>query len=142
MGKINWARVFLGGVVAGIIIDVFEFVLHGIVLNADWRQTYEALGRPMQESTAGMMIYILLGLAIGILAVWFYAAIRPRYTPGPKTAVCAGLGVWLLGYLVPTIGLVPGGLFPGRLLAIAVIVGLVEILVATQVGAWLYKEGT
>jgi hypothetical protein len=31
-------------------------------------------------------------------------------------------------------------LLPGHLFTIAVIVGLVEIVVATEAGAWLYKE--
>ena len=29
MGKINWNRVILGGLVAGVIINIFEFALHG-----------------------------------------------------------------------------------------------------------------
>jgi len=32
------------------------------------------------------------------------------------------------------------GLFPGHLVAIALVVGLGEILLATLAGAWLYKE--
>ena len=31
MGQINWGRVLLGGIVAGIIIDAGEFVLYGVV---------------------------------------------------------------------------------------------------------------
>ena len=33
------------------------------------------------------------------VTVWLYAAIRPRFGPGPKTAICAGLIVWGLSYL-------------------------------------------
>lgn len=140
MRKINWNGVILGGILAGIIIDVFEYVLHGVVLGAEWRQAMETLGRPLQETFGNMVFYVLLGIAYGILAIWLYAAIRPRYGPGPTTALCAGSGVWLLGYLLPTLGWVPMGLLPGRLLAIGLVVGLVEILVATLAGAWLYKE--
>ncbi len=32
MAKINWGRVFLGGLLAGVIINVFEIVWSGIVL--------------------------------------------------------------------------------------------------------------
>ena len=32
MGKINWVRVILGGVVAGIIINIFEHLLNGVNL--------------------------------------------------------------------------------------------------------------
>ncbi|MFQ5931728.1 MAG: hypothetical protein ACE5MM_04935 [Nitrospiraceae bacterium] len=140
MGKINWSRVLLGGIVAGIIIDVGEFVLHGVVLGPEWREVMEALGRPMQVTAGNIIFYVLLGLAYGILAVWVYAAIRPRFGAGPTTALYAGFAVWLLGYLLPTLIWAPMGLFPGRLLRIALLAGLVEILVATLAGAWLYKE--
>ena len=31
MGKINWGRVFLGGLVAGIVINIGEFLFHGVI---------------------------------------------------------------------------------------------------------------
>ena len=45
-----------------------------------------------------------------------------------------------MGYALPTLGQIPVGLFPKRLLVIGSIVGLVEIVVASIVGAWLYRE--
>lgn len=140
MQGINWTRVLLGGIAAGIIIDVIEFLLHGVVLASDWRQAMANLGRPMQETVGDMVFYVLLGLIYGILAVWLYAAIRPRYGAGPLTALVAGFALWLLAYLLPTLSWMALNLFPGRLLAIALLVGLVEILIATLAGAWLYKE--
>lgn len=140
MGQINWGRVLLGGIVAGIIIDVGEFVLYGVVLGPEWRHAMAALGRPLQETVGNMVFYVLLGFPYGILAVWLYAAIRPRFGAGPTTALYAGFGVWLLGYLLPTLVWVPMELFPGRLVRIALLAGLVEVLVATLAGASLYKE--
>ncbi len=140
MGKINWGRVILGGLLAGVVVNVVEFVLHARILDPDWKAAMAALGQPTQEDPADIMIYVGLGFLIGILAVCYYAAIRPRFGAGPKTAVFAGLGVWLLAYLVPTIGMVPSGLFPNRLLWLPVVVGIVELPLATVVGAWLYKE--
>src|SRR5713226_528967 len=45
MGKINWNRVILGGLVAGVIINIFEFALHGFVLAKDMDAAVRALGR-------------------------------------------------------------------------------------------------
>ncbi len=140
MGNINWGRVLLGGIVAGVVVNVVEYTLHAVILDPDWKAAMAALGQPTQEDPADIMIYVGLGFLIGILAVCYYAAIRPRFGAGPKTAVFAGLGVWLLAYLVPTIGMVPSGLFPNRLLWLPVVVGIVELPLATMVGAWLYKE--
>lgn len=140
MGTINWKRVLLGGVVAGVIIDVVEWILHGVVLGPEWRQVMQQLGRPLEETAGRIVFYSVLGLVYGIVAIWAYASIRPRYGPGPKTALYAGLGIWLLGYCLPTLTWVPMGLFPGHLVAFAIVVGLVEILLATEAGAWLYQE--
>ncbi|MBI4401705.1 MAG: hypothetical protein HY581_08740 [Nitrospirae bacterium] len=140
MGQINWNRVLLGGIVAGLIIDVIQWLLHGLVLGSEWRQVMQALGKPLEENMGRILFYVVLGLVYGILAIGTYAAIRPRFGAGPKTALYAGLGVWLLGYCLPTLTWVPMGLFPRRLVAIAMVVGLVEILLATMAGAWLYQE--
>ena len=45
MGRINWGRVFVGGLVAGLIINVFEYVTNGVVLAANWDAPMKALGR-------------------------------------------------------------------------------------------------
>ncbi len=77
---------------------------------------------------------------MGIAAVWLYAAIRPRYGAGPKTAIRVGLVTWAVAVFLANLGNYPLGLFPTRLLVITSVVALVEIVVATLVGAWLYKE--
>jgi hypothetical protein len=140
MGSIAWNRVFLGGIVAGLIIDLVEWLFNGMLLGAEWRQAMQALGRPMVESTGNMLFYVVLGFGYGIGAVAMYAAIRPRFSPGPITALYAGLGVWVLGYFLPTLMWAPMELFPKRLVASALLIGLAEILIATFAGAWLYQE--
>jgi len=95
MGKINWNRVILGGLVAGLIINIFEFVLNGVILARDMEAAMTALGRQVGGSALAM--FTVWCFLVGIFAVWLYAAIRPRYGAGPKTALCAGAAVWGLG---------------------------------------------
>lgn len=140
MEKINWKKVVLGGLVAGIIIDVVEGILEGIVLGPEWRQAMQALGHPLQETGGKIALHVLLGLAYGLAAMWLYASIRPRYGAGPKTALYAGVGVWVLGNFLPSVNWAPRGLVPAHLFAIAVVVGLAEIILATEAGAWFYQE--
>jgi hypothetical protein len=85
-------------------------------------------------------IFIALGIVTGIAAIWLYAAARPRYGAGAKTAAVTGFGVWVIGYAIPNIGMSFEGLYPMRLTEIVTAVGLVEIIVASIVGAALYKE--
>ena len=140
MRHINWVRVFIGGIVAGLIIDVVQWLLNGVFLGPDWREAMQTLGRPIHESAGSMIFYILLGFAYGIMATWMYAAIRPRFGAGATTALYAGLGVWSLGYFLPLAMWMPMGLFPAYLLATVMVIGLVEILIATEAGAWVYRE--
>jgi heme A synthase len=77
---------------------------------------------------------------VGILAVWVYAAVRPRFGAGPKTALRTGLMLWLLVYVQATVGIAPLELFPARLMLLGLPISLVEIVLATLAGAWLYKE--
>jgi len=81
----------------------------------------------------------ILWLVLGIWAVWLYAAIRPRYGPGPKTAAYAGVALWFICALADAAwaSMVP---IPIGLLATIVAVYLPVIVVATVAGAWLYKE--
>ena len=76
-----------------------------------------ALGIDMEaaESPGMMVMFLAWGFFYGVIAVWVYAAIRPRFGPGPRTALRAGLVVWLVGYLAPTAGYSAMGFWPDAL---------------------------
>ncbi|PYR34406.1 MAG: hypothetical protein DMF89_21265 [Acidobacteria bacterium] len=139
MGGINFGRVVLGGLLAGLVIDVGEYLLNGVVLSQDMEAAMRRMNLPPVGSGA-IAVFLVLGFALGIAAIWFYAAIRPRFGAGVKTALCAGSAVWVFAYLYPNIGTVVLGYLPGRLITIATLWGLVEILLAAAAGAWLYTE--
>jgi hypothetical protein len=140
MAHTNRGRVILGGLLAGLVINVVEFITNGVVLREAWGRAMQALGKPAELSTGAIVIFNIWGFLLGIAAVWLYAAIRPSYGAGPKTAIRAGLVTWAVAVFLANLGNYPLGLFPTRLLVISSIVALVEIVVATLVGAWLYKE--
>lgn len=139
MGKINMVKVLVGGVLAGLVISIGEYILNETILGADWQAAMQALNKPA-FSGSQIAWFLVLGFLLGILAVWTYAAIRPRFGAGPKTAVCAGLIVWALAYAYPTLGWAVLDFFPAKLIWTPLIWGLVELPVATVAGAWLYKE--
>ncbi len=142
MGRINWGRVFLGGLVAGIVINVSEMLLNSVVVKRDWEEAMRALGKDPAAAMAGnaMMIWILWGFLAGIGLVWTYAAIRPRYGPGAKTAAIAGVLGWFFAGFLANLAMMNIGLFPQRLIMIGLVWSLVEMIVAAIVGAWVYKE--
>ena len=139
MSSINWTRVILGGLLAGVVINVFESVLNGVVLAKDWEAAMAALGKPPMGGNQ-IAVFVIWGFLVGVFAVWLYAAIRPRYGAGPKTALCAGAAVWGLGYLLASVPPIVLNFFPARIMILGLVVGLVEVLMATLLGAWLYRE--
>ena len=139
MGKINMTRVILGGLLAGVVLNIGEYLLNEPILGDQWQTAMESLNRtPPGGST--IILFVVMTFVLGIAAVWLYAAIRPRYGAGPKTAICAGLTVWFFVWLWAGIGYLAMGLFPTNLILISVIWGLFEMPIATVAGAWLYKE--
>jgi hypothetical protein len=143
MGKINWTRVLLGGVLAGLIINLFEFLANGVFLAPDWEAMMKALGRTNFPSSSAAVIFLIWGFLSGIAAIWLYAAIRPRFGPGLKTAVLTGFAFWLLTIVLRTIDDAGVGypfLYPPRLLTILMVVCLVQFVAGSVAGAWVYKE--
>lgn len=140
MGRINVGRWIAGGIVAGILVNISEVVLNVVVLRGQWESAMKALGKAQAESGSAMVVWMIWGLAYGLICVWLYAAIRPRFGPGAGTALKAGFAAWLLADLLSSVGLANMGILPSGLLTTSAIWSLVESLVATTVGAWIYRE--
>jgi hypothetical protein len=94
MGKINWVRVLLGGLVAGAIINVSEFVTNGLFLADQWRATTRTPG--LMSAQSASIVFLIWGFLMGIGAIWLYAVARPRLGPGIRTAVKTGFAFWCL----------------------------------------------
>ncbi|MFN7945663.1 MAG: hypothetical protein U0Z53_09940 [Blastocatellia bacterium] len=139
MEKINWSRVLLGGLLAGLVMNTGEFVLNGVLFTKEIEEATRKLSLPAPGgdfiAKAVVMMFI-----VGIIAVFIYAAIRPRFGAGPKTGIVAGLLVWLLAFVYPALMNTMMGIFPLRLTVIGLVWGLVEVTVATVTGAWLYRD--
>lgn len=139
MRGINIPRVVIGGIIAGLVINVSEFIANTVVLGADMNAAIARLNLPPVGGRA-MGVFVAMGFALGIATIWLYAAIRPRYSPGPTTALCAGVTAWFFAYFYGSVGMTVMGMFPARLMAIGVIWGLGELLLAAVAGAYFYKE--
>jgi hypothetical protein len=141
MGKINIGRLILGGIVAGIVGDVLDYLVDGVLLAQRWSD--EMLGLNKNEfSTTQLIEYNLIGLGFGILAVWIYVSMRSRFGAGWKTAIYAGVTAWAIGVLLPNAGFMcVMGLFSKHLTLFTTLGGLVEFVAGTVAGAALYKEG-
>jgi len=138
MGRINFFRVVLGGILAGILINISEYLRYDVVMRGAYESGMRALGRGLPRGGAVTAVWTLWGFALGIAAVWLYAAIRPRYGAGAGTAVRAGVAVWFFTSLLAIIAMRAMGLFAISVLAL--LWTLAECIAATLAGAWLYRE--
>lgn len=140
MAKINLARVFLGGLLAGVILNIFEYVLNGVVFDAQWKLYEKTVGHSMRPGA--IPLFIISSFVAGIGVVWLYAAARPRFGPGAKTAALTGIAYWFFAYAIPAGNHIAANLVPGRLSVIVTLILLVAVLIASVCGAWVYKEQT
>jgi hypothetical protein len=135
----NYARILLGGLVAGLVLNIGEFLLNGVLLAKQMEQFFSKCGLTPPGSSA-LIILVALTFLMGILVVFVYASIRPRCGPGPKTAICAGLIGWFCVYFYNNAVGFALGFVPINLFMIALGLGLVEYILGALAGAWLYKE--
>ncbi len=138
MGSINHMRVLMGGLLAGLVINVGEFILNVPILGAQAEADLAVLG--IEQSGTAIAIYVTHAFVLGIMAVWLYAAIRPRFGAGPRTAVQAGVVVWVLVWSTFLAMNSTRGLFSDSVQWITMAWGAVEMPLATVAGAWLYQE--
>src|SRR5438876_8299373 len=140
MGKINWGRVVVGGLLAGVVLNIVDFVFFGVIMKQDIAAAMQALGRQPGAMDSLVPLFVVLDFVTGIGVLWVYAAIRPRFGAGAKTAVIAGVAVWFFVGLLHALGEAPMALMPQKVYVTATVVGLVQYPLATVLGAYFYKE--
>ena len=135
---INVKSVLGSGLVAGLIINASAIAMVPMVGN----QMDEALAaRNLPPMGGGAMAFFgMVSLMLGFALVWLYAAVRPRLGPGPRTAAIVSLIVWFLAYFLANVSNVVYGFMPVHLTVVGTVWGLVELVVAGEVGARLYTE--
>jgi hypothetical protein len=138
MGQINTGRVLLAGLAAGVVIDIGEGLSHGVIFASQMAPMMEQMG--VEIGGSQLVMYNVLGLAIGITVAWIYAAIRPRLEPGPMTGVCAGLVAWALWSLFHSVDYVIAGMLPVGLALSVTVYQAVEMSIAGLVAGMFYKE--
>ncbi|MBI4553338.1 MAG: hypothetical protein HY710_13830 [Candidatus Latescibacteria bacterium] len=135
MRTMNWARIVLCGLVAGGVWSLLGATIMAFVGG----EFLAAVPGARPNVPGGVPFGFLANLAAGLWAMWLYAAIRPRYGPGPKTAVVAGVAWWVIeslqsGKWVALLSI------PPRVILAPLAATLLAIIVAAVGGAWLYES--
>lgn len=139
MNGIRTGRVILGGLVAGLIINIGETILNVPLAGAAMEQALQARNLPPVGGGA-IAYFVAMTFVLGILMVWTYAAVRPRLGAGPKTALCVAGLVWVLSFVWNAGAQAAMGIMPLKLTALGLAWGFGELAIASLAGARLYKE--
>ncbi len=139
---INTSKVVVGGLAAGVVANIVGFVGFGLLLGPRMEAEMVAVAPVLQGRGMGggaMAAQVIAQFVVGILLVWLYAAIRPRFGPGMRTATYAALVVWVCGFLFHLDWLLMGLMTPATYV-MASAVALVQVVASAAVGGMLYKE--
>ena len=141
MAKINVGRVLLGGLLAGVVLNIGEALLNAVVLAETMKQDFAKLGLGDPSANPTFLVRVVgMTFVLGIALVYLYAAIRPRFGAGWKTAACAGVIAWFFVYLYAGYIYQASGVVSAKSYLLALPWGMAEFALAAIAGAWLYKE--
>lgn len=139
---INTQKVLVGGLIAGVVLNAIDYLTNGVLLADRMKAEAEAFKPGLSDMMMGgsaIATYVISDFLVGILLVFTYAAIRPRFGPGPRTAVIAGLMLWGLGTIIAFGYLQMGMMSPASWVMLAVI-WMINLCLAAYVGARFYTE--
>jgi hypothetical protein len=140
----NGSRILAGGVAAGIVMNVMDYLSNGVLFAAQMKADANAFKPGLGDMTAAMTGkqiagYVVMDLVVGGLLVWTYAAMRPRFGAGAKTAIMTALVFWIFGSIV-AVGYMQMGVMSSGLWWKFGLFYLVSLIVASLVGGAVYKE--
>lgn len=137
----NTGKVVVGGLVSGVLLNIGDFIINSVLLADDMNGIASKLGTDpaVMMTLSGVAPWIVVDFVLGLAVVFTYAAMRPRFGPGPKTAVIAALVIGVSASAVVA-GFGSMGLMSTAALVRGTVAALVNLSIASVAGAALYSE--
>ena len=139
MSGINVGRLLLGGLVAGAVANGLDYVINQYLMVEEGSDMVQRLNLSHEKIQASVTTWIIVDFLWGLLLVWVYAGFRPRFGPGPRTAVISGVTLWLTVCVIFA-GLMSMGIYTQQAYIKASALMLVSAIAASLAGAAVYKE--
>ena len=90
----NWTRTALAGIVAGIVMSVADFIMHGLMLGP----TYQRYDQVFSQTPANPAWFLLIAVCIGIAAALLFGKTRQSWKTGWMGGATFGAFLGLVGF--------------------------------------------
>ena len=141
MGRINVGRLILGAIVAGVVLNAADVLIQTVLMAQEAQVMRQRLNLNPEavEGTSTMVSFIVANFIMGFVMLFTYAGFRPRFGPGPTTAVLVGLVVFFA--ISPVLfGFMMMGIFAPNAYMKSTLLYFVTFIAASLAGASMYKE--
>ncbi len=142
MAAINLKGVLKAGLAAGVVLNGIDFLSNTFVLGKGMEADLNAINPLLwtaMTDPGNIVVFVAIDFILGLLLAWLYAAMRPRFGPGPRTALRAGLFSWVVATLMWSYLLLMGLSSIGNF-TLGGVISLANFLAAAWVSGWLYRE--
>jgi hypothetical protein len=92
----NWSRILIAGVAAGVALNISDFVMHGLIMG----NTYTKYSVFTQEQ-ASPFLFLVIALCIGIAAAILFAKTRASWAAGAAGGATFGFWLGLVSFFAP-----------------------------------------
>jgi hypothetical protein len=90
----NWTHVLRAGVVAGIVTNLADFVMHGMIM----ANTYVKYPQVFSQTQANPLWFLLVALCLGLSAAILFGKSRSSWAAGWKGGATFGFFLGLVGF--------------------------------------------
>ncbi len=135
----NIGRILLGGLIAGVVANAGDYIINVYLMAEEGAAMVQRLNLSSANVEGSVLAWVIVDFIWGLLLVFTYAGFRPRFGPGPRTAVIAGVTIWLAVCAVFA-GLMSMGVYTQQAYLKSSALTLANTLAASLAGAYFYRE--
>ena len=88
----NWPKTILAGAVGGIVMNIADFVMHGVILG----NTYRKYPEVFSQEEAGVHYFFLIAVLVGIMAAILFTKTRSVWSDGAAGGATFGFYLGLV----------------------------------------------
>ena len=135
---VNSGKVVVGGLVAGVVANGLDYLFQGVVLKPDFEMFRQRLN--LDPVAANNPVpWIVVDFILGFLLIVTYVGFRARWGPGPKTAIYAGVVIFVA--IASMMGALTAiGVFTTDTYLKSSALSLITVTSAALAAAFVYKE--